>query len=65
MQRVNFKSEEKDKASILTDAESLAHAALCSCVLAARGSLAAVASASYSMAAASSTATDQDLVSCC
>ena len=43
----------------------VAHAALCSRVLAARGSLAAVASASYSMAAASSTAADQDLVSCC
>ena len=41
----------------------VAHAALCSRVLAARGSLAAVASASYSMAAASKTAAD--LVSCC
>ena len=43
----------------------VAHAALCSRVLAARGSLAAGASASYGMAAASSTAADQDLVSCC
>ena len=43
----------------------IAHAAFCPRVLAARGSLAAVASASYSMAAASSAAADQDLVSCC
>ena len=43
----------------------VAHAALCSRVLAARGSLTAGASASYGVAAASSTAADQVIVSCC